>query len=312
MSEKNNEIKNKICKFYVKGECRDKNNCKFIHEKDICKNYFFEEKCDRINCKFKHQYSINNNIISNNTNISNNNSNNINNINNNSNNINNFLKKNKNERKHVKNTENFNPDYRPADMNILVNKSQTTYKDNDVIVVPNFIEEINKYDIFDKLIKEMDNTEIHNDKLWKEWHGGNHLIADDHLNWKEKVKLFNDIINKIEKYFNMEVKSTRFNLYEDSSDWKPYHHDAAAVKEHIAENQNFTVGISFGATRDIAFEHAKNKTRIYIPLENCTAYAFSKNINVDWKHGVPKIPPEKKFSKARISIIAWGKVNIEN
>jgi hypothetical protein len=158
----------------------------------------------------------------------------------------------------------------------------------------------------------MDDTNIEEDKLWKEWHGDNHLIADDHLNWKNKVVTFNEIIKKIEDYFHMDVKSTRFNLYEDSNDWKPYHHDAAAVKEHIAEVQNFTVGVSLGATRDIAFEHVNSKTRIYIPLDNCTAYAFSKNINIDWKHGVPQLPHEKAFSKGRISIIAWGKVKIEN
>ena len=29
-----------------------------------------------------------------------------------------------------------------------------------------------------------------------------------------------------------------FNLYKDSSQWKPYHHDAAAIKPHIAKIQN--------------------------------------------------------------------------
>ena len=28
----------------------------------------------------------------------------------------------------------------------------------------------------------------------------------------------------------MDVKETRLNRYRDSNDWKPYHHDAAAVK----------------------------------------------------------------------------------
>ena len=150
------------------------------------------------------------------------------------------------------------------------------------------------------------------DKLWKEWHGDTHLIADDNLKWKEMCPTFNMIINEIEKYFNMEIKGTRFNLYKDSSDWKPFHHDAAAIKEHIAKIQNFTVGLSFGATRSIAFEHAKTKTTISIQLPNCTAYAFSKNINIDWKHGIPQIHPDKSFTDGRISIIAWGKVNIIN
>lgn len=269
----------RVCKFYVKGDCKDGNNCKFLHEKNICKSYFFDNKCQRENCKFTHIHTLNKN-------------------------------KNENKKRKPRNTENFNPDHRPSDMNILVNKSQLCYRDNDVVIVPNFIQENEKYDIYHKLLSEMDDTCIDKNKLWKEWHGDTHLIADDKLNWKNNVSTFNKIIKRIEDYFHIDVKSTRFNLYEDSNDWKPYHHDAAAVKEHIAEQQNFTVGLSFGAKRDIAFEHAQNKTRIYIPLENCTAYAFSKNINIDWKHGVPQIPPDKAFSEGRISIIVWGKVNI--
>jgi len=47
--------------------------------------------------------------------------------------------------------------------------------------------------------------------------------------------------------------------YRDSSEWKPFHHDAAAVKADKAQTQNFTVAVSFGMERDAAFEHAKTK-----------------------------------------------------
>lgn len=136
-------------------------------------------------------------------------------------------------------------------------------------------------------------------------HGDSHLIADDNLDWKEKVPTFQYILDKIASYFNVTIKNTRFNLYKDSNDWKPYHHDAAAVKEHISKVQNFTVGISLGATREISFEHVKSKTIISIPLLNCTAYAFSKDVNIEWKHGVPQIHPDNAFNEGRISIIAW-------
>ena len=58
-------------------------------------------------------------------------------------------------------------------------------------------------------------------------------------------------------YFDMDVKATRLNWYRDSSEWKPFHHDAAAMKEKFARTQNFTLGVSFGAERDAAFEHAQ-------------------------------------------------------
>jgi hypothetical protein len=32
-------------------------------------------------------------------------------------------------------------------------------------------------------------------------------------------------------YFEMEVKATKLNWYRDSSEWKRFHHDAAAMRE---------------------------------------------------------------------------------
>ena len=45
----------------------------------------------------------------------------------------------------------------------------------------------------------MEETGINESELWKLWHGDNHLIADDHLNYKDKVPTFSKIINKIWK-----------------------------------------------------------------------------------------------------------------
>jgi hypothetical protein len=270
MNEKENT---KICKFFLKNNCTHGDKCKFIHDKTICKNYFFDGTCKQNdNCKFKHTIKLNHK---------------------------------------PKNTENFKPSYEPADMNILVgipnqNKFyKTIYKPNDVIIVPNFLEETVSNDLYNKLLKEIKESGIDEKDLWKLWHGDSQLIADDNLHWKDKVPTFQYILDKITSYFNVTIKNTRFNLYKDSNDWKPYHHDAAAVKEHIAKIQNFTVGISLGATREISFEHVKSKTIISIPLLNCTAYAFSKDVNVEWKHGVPKIHPDNSFNEGRISIIAW-------
>lgn len=68
--------------------------------------------------------------------------------------------------------------------------------------------------------------------------------------------------------------------------------------------QNFTVGISFGATREAAFEHAKTKTTISIPQPDGCIYAFAKDTNVIWRHGILQDIPSKQ--QGRISIIAWG------
>ena len=48
----------KVCKFYVKGKCTQK-NCNFQHIDNICKFYFFDGKCNHYdNCKFSHEYTL--------------------------------------------------------------------------------------------------------------------------------------------------------------------------------------------------------------------------------------------------------------
>jgi len=81
----------------------------------------------------------------------------------------------------------------------------------------------------------MDNSHVDNKKLWKSWHGDNHLIADDGTGYKEDCPTFMMVIEKFKKFFGMKVRATRFNWYRDSKEWKPYHHDAAAIKPHIAK-----------------------------------------------------------------------------
>ena len=51
-------------------------------------------------------------------------------------------------------------------------------------------------------------------------------------------KYGDDNVRNYTTYFDMDIQATRFNWYRDSSDWKPYHHDAAAMKAHMATKQN--------------------------------------------------------------------------
>jgi hypothetical protein len=217
------------------------------------------------------------------------------------------------------NTETFDPSHAPADMRLLVEPAKPfgsfglPITSRDVIVVPGLFCESADTSIYEQLMKEMNECGIKEDRLWKMWHGDNHLIADDHQNYKERVPTFMAIIQKIREYFKMDIKATRFNWYRNDIEWKPFHHDASAVDPEKAKIQNFTVGVSFGATRDIAFEDALespgHRRVISIPLVNGTTYCFSGDINTNWRHGVPQLPPEKQGKQGRISIIAWGFVN---
>lgn len=219
------------------------------------------------------------------------------------------------------NTESFDPSHQPADMRLLLEPAKSfgtfgmTIRSRDVVVVPGLFCDAGDLSIYDRLLKEMKECGVSDDKLWKTWHGDNHLIADDHMNYKERVPTFMAIIQKLRDYFRMDIKATRFNLYRDDVEWKPFHHDASAVDPEKAKIQNFTVGVSFGATRDIAFEDALEEVGhrrvISIPLVNGMTYCFSRDINTNWRHGVPQLPPGFQGKAGRISIIAWGSVNQE-
>jgi len=229
-----------------------------------------------------------------------------------------LIKKSKDQNSRPKNTETFDPNYSPADMRILFEISRDTdtmrqrrvVQSKDVVVVPDLFCKEDDLSIHDRLLEEMENCGIDSDKLWKLWHGDSHMIADDSTKFKEKCPTFMSILDKIREYFGMDIKATRFNLYRDDKDWKPYHFDASAIKPEKSKIQNITVGVSFGRTRDIAFEDSletKGHRRIIsLPMPNGYTYAFCKDINVNWRHGVPPISQDKQTNKSRISIIAWG------
>jgi len=273
--------KNKICKHYVMGNCKNGANCTYKHQDNICRDYF-KGNCKRDNCKFIHVSTIKSN--------------------------NKPPHKNRTSPYGIKkNTESFEPWYNPADIRIMLGDGKKEAYDNeiqsrDVILIPNLFEELG--DVYNKIIDEVD--AIKNTKIWKPWHGDTHLIADDHEVWKVHSPTFNAVIDKIKKYFNMDIKATRLNWY-DAKEFKPKHHDAAAIDEKKAKLQNLTVGVSFGETRSVEFEHAKTRTSMNINLPNGYTYTFSKDVNIQWRHGIPPLPNNLvEKSGCRISIIAWG------
>ena len=324
-----NDLKN-VCRQYMKHNCSHR-NCKFIHDPELCK-FFYNGNCNKgTECKFKHFV---NPVLLNPTKIispakssssEKTTSDEYDNVVNISKIDPNKPKKKKDKSKYNKkgNTETFEPNYTPPDMRVLLDignvKTNLSIQTQDVILVPNLFCEHQNLTIYNNLLKEMNNCGIEQDKLFKLWHGDTHYIADDHLGWnrdKSKHPTFNMVIDKIASFFNMDIKATRFNWYSNDNEWKPKHHDAAAVKADKAKTQNFTVGVSFGKTRDIEFEDAiesqGHRRVINFPLPNGCTYAFTRDINVNWRHGVSPIHPDKqskdKNDIGRISIIAWGYV----
>ena len=264
----------RACKSFMEGKCLEQ-NCEFDHDDNFCKHFY------NGNCKFGDKCRKSHNFKPKNK-----------------------KKKQKNRRK--KNTQSFEPDHSPPDMRLLVTTGDAPLdrplSERDVIVIPNFFKD---REIYNNLLREMENSGFDEKQLWKLWHGDSHLIADDNLgNWKSKCPTFMMVINKMKEYFDMDIKATRFNWYKDNTDWKPYHRDAAAIDERKAKTQNITVAVTFGATRSASFQHMKHKTRIDIPLSDGSIYVFNKQVNIDWMHGIVQEPEINK--DGRISIICWG------
>ena len=211
--------------------------------------------------------------------------------------LNNFNKGNK-----IKNTETFIPNNLEPSIKIKFN--EPIIKSNEVCIVKSLF--TNKNEIFNNILLEI------NKENFKLWHGDSHLIADDNTNWKSYCSIFLNIIKILSDYFDLVPSATRLNYYTKDNDWKPYHHDAAALKPEKAKVQNITIGASFGVTREISFQttHRNFNDRITInfPLENGVVYAFGNKINSNFRHGIPqKIDNDIKNNFiGRISIIIWG------
>jgi hypothetical protein len=212
-----------------------------------------------------------------------------------------------------KNTENFEPSQAPVDLRVVVDLgvSAMTIRPQvrDITLHPLLFTQKGDDTLYARLTAEVEAVEKTNSQLLKSWHGDSHWIADDATGWKKKCPTFNMVIERMRRYFNMDIKATRFNWYKDQSEWKPFHHDAAAVKPDKAKTQNFTVGVSFGCTRDAAFEEAATKKVIAFPLTDGSTYCFARDTNILWRHGILQTPPGLQRSEGRISIIAWGWVD---
>jgi hypothetical protein len=196
------------------------------------------------------------------------------------------------------------------------------FRPNDVVVVPELFCDEEDTSVYDALLKEI--KAAGSDSIFVEWHGDSHVIANDRDQggrWKERSPTFRKTVERIREYFGMDIKATRLNWYRNSSDWKPLHHDAAAIKPKFAKTQNCTIAASFGHEREIRFERAKAKgggarlprgvarATVDVPVGNGSAYAFGRQANVDWRHGVKAIAPKERSDEGRISLIAWGWVD---
>ena len=116
-------------------------------------------------------------------------------------------------------------------------------------------------------------------------------------------RTFTALIACVAEYFDLEVYHTRLNYYADGKKWKPYHHDSHAYGGK-ALREDFTVGLSFGGTRELSFLHEPSGRTFAFPQANGSCFAFTNDVNQRFMHGVPHTT---KPVQERFSIIAWGR-----
>jgi hypothetical protein len=329
-----------VCKDYMNNMC-ERENCKFIHDSKLCKRFWrvysckYKETCKKnhfVDDKLYEETAKKEKELREKTLIENSKKdemakrnegkhekNEIEGISSDNNRENKRNENYKITRPRIKNTETFVPLQRPVDMRILydlgcyhdkLNKKLST---RDVLLVPNLFRDFEEGEIYDKIIDEVKNCGIPEEKIIIPWHGNNvipgtHMIASDWEKWKRNVPTFNIVINRISDFFDMKVKATRLNWYQDTSQWKAFHFDSAKINPEKSKIQNFTVAVSFGKTRQCAFERDdESKTVISIPIGDGEIYCFAKETNENWRHGVLQELP--KVEEGRISIVAWGWVD---
>lgn len=197
------------------------------------------------------------------------------------------------------------------------------------IYIPNFFSKSLDFDIFNKILTELnlaDQTENNNSKVngktnTKKVNAKDVNTLDGEIvKWSQHHKYenptfsntFNQIIDKMSKHFDVDVYATRMNYYKDGLDWKPFHHDSHAYvngKDSKKTKEDFTMGASFGSSRELVFLHEESKNRFSFPQNNGDVFAFDTEVNTKFMHGVPK---SKNMTGPRISIIAWGKRRVSN
>ena len=230
----------------------------------------------------------------------------------------------KSSKKKPKNTITFTPFDREVDLRLVVdtasNKMSIQLQKCDVGIFTNVFPDFKPWELHDLVLKEINETSI--EHLLKPWHGndkikGTHLICDDSKSWKRQANTFNMIIERLCDYFEVDAQATRCNWYNSHTQHKPLHRDAAAFDEKKSKTQNITIALSLGQTREIllqklnssSFKDTKGHKGVFLsfPSTDSSVYAFTNEVNKEFKHGVHiGYQEDDKSKESRISIIIWG------
>ncbi|KNH06567.1 hypothetical protein XU18_2588 [Perkinsela sp. CCAP 1560/4] len=198
-----------------------------------------------------------------------------------------------------------NSDFNRA--NVTLQSDLSNVLGGNCVYLPHFLCGETEFDLFNALEAELEeyaemNAHKEDKNTMVEW--SQHMKHEN----PEFSVTFQRVIATISSYFDVEVYASRLNYYPDGTQWKPFHRDSHAYsKNHEgkhAHKEDFTIGVSFGAQRSLAFLHEKSQVKFLFPQKNGDCFAFSSEVNDAFLHGVPK---SIKSVKKRFSIIAWGR-----
>eukprot|EP00435_Cladocopium_sp_Y103_P017590 s1178_g4.t1 len=107
-------------------------------------------------------------------------------------------------------------------------------------------------------------------------------------------------ITKALEIFDLTLVDCWANLYRSNDDVKSWHHDNY---QDWTPRPTATIGISLGASRELAFQNAQTKREHEVLQENGDIFAFDEPFNNFFKHSVP--PAVSGASGQRISVILF-------
>ncbi|KAG5485955.1 hypothetical protein CUR178_07549 [Leishmania enriettii] len=171
----------------------------------------------------------------------------------------------------------------------------------NVVYVHNFVSDEEDLHLYESLKKELvasTGSEMLGSGGLINW--SRHQVFD---NPTDISQTFNDIIDMLAEYFDVDVYATRLNYYRDGTQWKPQHHDSHAYGGR-ALREDFTVGVTLGAARSLLFVHESSQREFDFPQVNGDCFAFTGEVNQLFTHGVPRAHAP---TGDRFSIIAWGR-----
>ena len=80
----------------------------------------------------------------------------------------------------------------------------------------------------------------------------------------------------------------------------PYNHTRYGGR---GQREDFTMGVSFGAERELEFLHPESGSKFAFPQKNLDVFAFDSDVNARFQHGVPR-PRNGRYYNHLITLLS--------